>query len=520
MIKRFWYCNAAITLIAVLILIVGLDRLSSLDADSAAGKGIDKSTLDGQDSSGASNSAADSALVAAVKAYSERWRPKGAVQVIIQPESVLAKQSKWRIKDGLWWNLKQQDYQWQDPNTIVENLRADENRSVTIEFQDVEGWIKPSVLTARVVKNQVTTLTGRYKLPQPMGMVTVAIAPREAVMAKMRWRVDSNPWQNSGAKIEAAVGTHTISFSPFTGWTSPSAITVTIQKDQTTETAGTYIEKPKGLLQVVIEPNQVISEAKWRYAGGAWQKSDVTLDNIMVGSYPLEWSNVTGWDTPEKTTIVIEPNEVTQVLAIYEAKPRGGIRVTLGPDAAVQAQAQWKLDTGAWQNSGVAVNGIIVGAHTLSVKPLADWIAPQNQTINITEAHITEVTLVYKSPPPPKPTFLLKATLIVGRKGMAWIQLAGQTKPEIYFLGEDVALYKIIEIYDGFINVMRQGHTFKLEVPEPTPIGQLKPPPAKTLPDKRAKPKPPTPPRRTYPPRPSSVQDRMKKIQEERAKRK
>jgi len=508
-IKWFWYGNAAITLIAVLVLIVGLGQLSGIDPDSTGTDGS-KSDGEGQGNSAGSDSTADSALVAAVKLYSKRWEPpRGSIQVSIGPTEVLSKQPKWRVNRGA----------WQESNAIVEKLLV--SGTYSVEFQDAEGWIKPKVLPTKVEKNQVTRLTGTYRLPPPMGSLTVAIHPPAAVQAKMRWRSDINSWQNNGAKVQVPAGKHQVSFTPFPGWNTPPAITVDVQKDQITAISGTYIEKPKGSLQVFIEPNEVLAQAKWRYATAAWQTSGATLEKILAGSYPLELMAVAGWSTPEKATVVIEPNEVTQVLAIYEEKPKGGVRITLGPDSAIQAQAQWKLDAGPWQNSGVTVAGILVGPHSISVKPLSGWIAPKNQTIDITEDQIAEVALVYTlppPPPPPPPEFLVKATLIVGRKGMAWIQLTGQTKPEIYFLGEDVAQYTISEIYDGYINVKRQGHTFKLEVPAPTPIDQLKP---KPIPVKKVAPKkPPTPPTRKYPPRPSSTAERIRRIQEERAKRK
>ena len=506
-IKWFWYGNAAITLIAVLVLIMGLGQLSGIDPDST-GTDSTKSNGEGQGNSAGSDSTADSALVAAVKLYSKRWEPpRGSIQVSIGPTEVLSKQPKWRVNRGA----------WQESNAIVEKLLVSGTHS--IEFQDAEGWIKPKILPTKVEKNQVTRLTGTYRLPPPMGSLTVAINPPAAVQAKMRWRSDSDSWQNHSVKIQVPAGKHQVTFTPFPGWHTPPPITVDIQKDQMTAISGMYIEKPKGSLQVFIEPNEVLGQAKWRYATVAWQTSGATLEKILAGSYPLELLAVAGWSTPEKATVVIDPNEVTQVLAIYEEKSKGGVRVTLGPNSALQAQAQWKLDAGPWQNSGATLAGILVGPHSISVKPVSGWIAPKNQTINITENQIAEVTLVYALPPvpdPDPPEFIVKATLIVGRKGMAWIQLKGQTKPEIYFLKEEVGKYTISDIYDGFINVMRQGHKFKVEVPKPTPIDQLKPKPIPVAPKKPV----PTPPKRTYPPRPSGAAERIRKMQEERAKRK
>jgi len=476
-----------------------LGQLSGINPDSTGVDGL-KSDGDGQVTSDGSDSSADSALVSAVKLFSKRWDPpRGSLQVSIGPTEVLSKQPKWRMNRG----------KWQEPNAIVEKLLV--SGAYTIEFQDAEGWIKPKALTAKVARNQVKRLTGTYRLPPPMGTLMVSINPPAAAKAKMRWRWDKSGWQYHNARTQVPAGKHQVTFTPLPNWHTPAAIAVEIQKDQLTAITGTYIEKPKGSLEVFIEPNEVVPQAKWRYGSVAWQTSGTTLENIYVGSYPLELLAVADWRTPEKATVVIEPNEVTQVLAIYEEIPKGGVRVTLGPDPALQGQAQWKLDAGSWQNSGTTIEGILIGSHTVSVKPVSGWIAPKNQTIEITKDEIVEVTLVYTSPPippPPPPKFQVKATLIVGGRGLAWIQIPGQSKPDIYFIEEEVDQYQISEIYDGFINVVRQGHTFKVEVPKPTPIDQLKQMPA-----------PKSPPRST-PPRPLSAQERLKKLQEERAKRK
>ena len=180
MIKWFWYGNAAITLIAVLILLVGLGKVSSLGPESSGGED-DKSKRNVQDTAGAIDSAAESPMVAAVRAYSERWRPKGAVQIIIQPQAVLAQQPKWRLKAGSWWESAHRNYEWQDPNAVIDKLRADGNRTVTVEFQETEGWIKPKEQVVKVVKNKVTPFRGTYKIPQPMGTLIVTLSPAEAV---------------------------------------------------------------------------------------------------------------------------------------------------------------------------------------------------------------------------------------------------------------------------------------------------------------------------------------------------
>jgi hypothetical protein len=60
----------------------------------------------------------------------------------------------------------------------------------------------------------------------------------------------------------------------------------------------------------------------------------------------------------------------------------GSLQVTITPSAAVSAGAQWRVDGGAWQNSGTTVS-LTVGSHTLSFNAIGGWNAPPSQTVAI-----------------------------------------------------------------------------------------------------------------------------------------
>jgi len=70
----------------------------------------------------------------------------------------------------------------------------------------------------------------------------------------------------------------------------------------------------------------------------------------------------------------------------------GSLTVTLGPSGAVSAGAQWDVDGGAWQNSGVVVSGLSAGFHTVNYKGVTGWIAPSNESVTITGGQTTSLT--------------------------------------------------------------------------------------------------------------------------------
>jgi len=61
--------------------------------------------------------------------------------------------------------------------------------------------------------------------------------------------------------------------------------------------------------------------------------------------------------------------------------PTGALQVTIQPPAAVADGAQWQVDGGAWQSSGVTVSNIITGSHTVSFNPISGWTPPAGITL-------------------------------------------------------------------------------------------------------------------------------------------
>jgi len=54
----------------------------------------------------------------------------------------------------------------------------------------------------------------------------------------------------------------------------------------------------------------------------------------------------------------------------------GSLQVTLAPAGAISAGAQWRVDGGAWQNSGATVSSLIVGSHTVNFQTVSTWTTP------------------------------------------------------------------------------------------------------------------------------------------------
>ncbi len=68
------------------------------------------------------------------------------------------------------------------------------------------------------------------------------------------------------------------------------------------------------------------------------------------------------------------------------------IKVTISPQAAVDAGARWRISGGAWQKSIVSLNALAPGQYTIEFKDVPGWTKPANQTLKVAQAATTNLT--------------------------------------------------------------------------------------------------------------------------------
>ena len=74
----------------------------------------------------------------------------------------------------------------------------------------------------------------------------------------------------------------------------------------------------------------------------------------------------------------------------------GSLKVTISPQDAVDAGAQWRVDGGAWRNSGATVSGLSVGGHTVSYKYVSRWVTPDDESVTISSGVTSTATGTYE----------------------------------------------------------------------------------------------------------------------------
>lgn len=78
---------------------------------------------------------------------------------------------------------------------------------------------------------------------------------------------------------------------------------------------------------------------------------------------------------------------------------RGTVKVTISPQGAKDAGAQWQVDGGAWIDSENFSDSVRTGTVTLSFKAAAGYTTPDDQTVSIVAYRTTEVAVTYEVAP-------------------------------------------------------------------------------------------------------------------------
>jgi hypothetical protein len=312
----------------------------------------------------------------------------GALKVTLGPAAAVAAGAQWRVAGG----------PWQNSGATVPGLTIDTH---TVSFRPVTGWVAPADRQVTIRPNATTAETAQYQATVTNGALKVTLSPAAAVTAGAQWRVDGGAWQNSGATVSAlSAGAHELSFKAVTGWQTPATRSVTITAGQTLQQAVAYTatSPTTGALQVTLSPAAAVTAgAQWRVDGGAWQNSGATVSGLSAGAHELSFKAITGWQTPATRSVTITAGQTLQQAVTYTATSptTGALQVTLSPAAAVTAGAQWRVDGGAWQNSGATVSGLSAGAHELSFKAVTGWQTPSTRSVTITAGQTFQQAVAY-----------------------------------------------------------------------------------------------------------------------------
>jgi hypothetical protein len=194
------------------------------------------------------------------------------------------------------------------------------------------------------------------------------------------------PSYSAGSVVVVSVTAHPgYFFANWTGASTSTASSITVVMDSNkTLTAQFGTGSAPGNLVVNISPPEVVSAgAQWRFnEWEPWRNSGTPATPTHNGEYFIQLKEIPGWTRPFPGRVTVSTGTTATLNVSYIQQP-GSLQVVLQPADAVTAGAQWRVDGGAWQNSGASQN-VLPENRTIEFKSAGSWTTPPPQTITIT----------------------------------------------------------------------------------------------------------------------------------------
>jgi len=248
---------------------------------------------------------------------------------------------------------------------------------------------------AAITHGNVRTIEPGAIVPPPS--LRVILRPDEVVLAGAQWAVDGGAWQNSGDSVQGLTpGSHTVMYESVSGWTKPITETIILSNGVATTMTRTYIEQSS----LIVRFDDVASPigAAWQVNGGAWLSSGMVVSNLTAGTNVLAYREVYGWFEPPVESVYLAPGQTLQLLREYTVKT-SAVSVVIIPTNAVLAGAQWRVDGGAWKNSGELSTGLSLSQHQIQFSVMPRWITspsikftPTNEVTTMLTGRYSQVT--------------------------------------------------------------------------------------------------------------------------------
>lgn len=204
----------------------------------------------------------------------------GSVQVTIGPPAAVSAGAQWRVDNG----------SWQNSGATVSGLAAGPHG---VGFKTISGWLLPETqgMSVMVSAGQTTSVTGTY----PQSGLQVLISPANAGGAAS-WRVDGGNWYPANVIIGITAGSHTVNFSPKTGWNTPGNLTANCSAGAVCVVTGAYTPNAAIALNSAagVGPNGF----GMNLTGTAGERFVVEASTNMVNWVPLQTNTLTSGSIP------------------------------------------------------------------------------------------------------------------------------------------------------------------------------------------------------------------------------
>jgi hypothetical protein len=274
--------------------------------------------------------------------------------------------AQWRIDAGA----------WRASGERVGQLTAGNH---SIEYNAAAGHVTPASESITLSTGETTTVTRTYAA---LASLTVNLTPSTA-----RWELDGGNSRASGATATGLTpGNHTIVYYGQSAMISPATESITLAAGENASITRSYT--PAGQIFVMLNP----TTAQWRVDGGVWRASHTYTGWIAEGTHLLEYSSIEGKVTPTAETVNVVAGQTLQVSRSYNNE--SFLTINLTPSTA-----QWRVDGGAWHNSGERVAQLSATGHTVDYSIVEGYAALPAETVVLYSGQTTTLSRTYTLPP-------------------------------------------------------------------------------------------------------------------------
>jgi WD40 repeat protein len=279
-------------------------------------------------------------------------------------------------------------------------------------IMDIPGAEAPSMNVLAYSASPLSDVRSRFRIDvtqtEAVG-VTVELSPAEVAEGAGLWTIDGHRPMRSGVMLDdVSAGEHTLRFSHVPGFVAPSERTVTISAGSTNVLQGAYRrENEFGALQViigVIDPAE--NAGRWRVVSldgqykSSWLFSGDTEPLLEPGDYYIELLPLAGYPDQTPTPVNVVANNMTQRRLEYRNADveLGGLKIILDPPAVRALGAKWRINGGAWNDSGVELGDLTPGAAVIDFVYLSGWGTPEPASVTVPEGRTDTLTFTYGCP--------------------------------------------------------------------------------------------------------------------------
>lgn len=178
----------------------------------------------------------------------------------------------------------------------------------------------------------------------------------------------------------------------------PVCLPACMLEDQVALAARSLQEHAGGSLRLTIHPDRAVSDgARWRVDGGRWRGSGTRVSELSPGTHEVTFLNVAGWKSPAPVLVEILAGKAVELNVDYTipSVESGSLSVSILPAEVNALGARWRVDDGAWSESGAQVNGLKSGVHTIAFDDVDGWTRPDAFQIQIASNTVTKFEAQY-----------------------------------------------------------------------------------------------------------------------------